>query len=172
MIHGAPSHPISLPARISLPPSFPSSLDVMEATASSYAIRFQSSEEIPIPASLFSLPVSRTPSPSHNVTCHQTLHLCASHSFLSRFIKPFFGQSPDPPGQSNVVSFVPGIVAPSSPLTFPQTSSTWLLDSSLHIDSRTTPDGLTAVIVTSNDNGMSLTLDPVCTFTLLYPAAR
>ena len=61
-----------------------------------------------------------------------------------------------------------------SPLTFAQTSSTWLLDSrSIHIDSQTRSDGsLSDVVVTSGDGRMSLTLNPVCTYTLLYPAAR
>jgi hypothetical protein len=119
MIHGARSPPISLPAHISIPPSFPSLLDVVGTTASSYAIRFQSLEEIPILVSLFSPLVSRTRSQSHPVTCLtalrrqiQTLRLCASRSFsfFSVLLNLFWGQSPNASGQSNVVSFCPGIV--------------------------------------------------------------
>jgi len=64
-------------------------------------------------------------------------------------------QSPNSSGQSNV------------------TSSSWLLDSGgIRIDSQTRPDGLSDVIVTSDDGRMSLTLNPVCIYSLLYPAAK
>jgi hypothetical protein len=182
MIHGARSPPISLPARISIPPSFPSLLDVVGTTASSYAIRFQSLEEIPILVSLFSPLVSRTRSQSHPVTCLtalrrqiQTLRLCASRSFsfFSVLLNLFWGAVSQRFWSIECREFLSGNRCYPSPLTFAQTSSTWLLDyRNIHIDSQTRSDGLSDVIVTSGDGRMSLTLNPVCSYTLLYPAAR
>ena len=96
-------------------------------------------------------------------------------SFSFQFIEPCLGQSPSPSAQSDeVVSFLFGnrCYLPLPPLTFTQTSATWLLDSRARIGSQIRSDGLSNVIVTSSDGQMSVTLDPVCTYTLLYPAAR
>jgi hypothetical protein len=95
------------------------------------------------------------------------------HFFHFSFIEPFWGQSSSPSTQPNVVGFCPGIVGYPSPLTFTQISSAWLLDSpGIHVDSQTRPDGLSDVILTSGDGTMTLTLDPVCTYSLLYPASE
>jgi len=78
-----------------------------------------------------------------------------------RFLPPS-DRAPDPDA-----SFSPNLSVQSN-----VTSSTWLLDfRSIHIDSQTTSDGLSDIIITSDDGTMSLTLDPVCIYTLLYPAA-
>ena len=42
----------------------------------------------------------------------------------------------------------------------------------LRINSQSRPDGLTDVIIGSIDGNVSVTLDPVCTLTLLYPQAK
>lgn len=176
MIHGARSPPKSFPADIPIPPSFPSLLDVMGATASSYAMPFQ---EIPILVSIFSLPASRTQSQSHSASClpalrrpSWTLRLCANRSFFSVLLNQFGAVSklfrPVECGE-----FLSRDRCCHSPLTFTQTSLTWLIDSSgIHIDSQTESDGLSDVTVTSADGRLSVTLDPVCIYTLLYPAAR
>ena len=180
MTLGARSLPKFLPTRISIPPFFPSTPDVMGRTASSYATRFQPLEEIHTLASPSSLRDSQSPSQSHNVFCLRTLkfpnrahHWCASRIFFFLvLLNVFFEQSPSPSGQSNVVSPCPEIVAILPHV--PQTSALWLLDTSLgiHIDSQSRPDGFSDVIVTSNDGSLSITLDPICTFSLLYPGAK
>ncbi|KAF8486938.1 hypothetical protein DFH94DRAFT_702089 [Russula ochroleuca] len=74
----------------------------------------------------------------------------------SQVSEPGASLSPSPSGQSNV------------------TSALWLLDNSLgiHIDSQPRPDGFSDVIITSDDGNLSITLDPICTFSLLYPEAK
>ncbi|KAI0261929.1 hypothetical protein BC834DRAFT_411787 [Gloeopeniophorella convolvens] len=57
------------------------------------------------------------------------------------------------------------------------TSAAWMVSSDspsidLHIDSQPRSDGFANVTITSNDGTLSMTLDPVCTFTLLYPDAK
>jgi len=89
-------------------------------------------------------------------------------------------------GQSNPITIPQRFLPPGALVTDPDasfstnssglsnlTSSTWFLDSSgVNIDSQTRSDGLSDVIVTSADGKMSVTLDPVCIYTLLYPAAK
>jgi hypothetical protein len=122
MTLGAPSPPRSSPARISVPPSFLSTLGVTARTASSYAIRFQPLGEIHILASPSSLPVRPSPSQSHNATCLRTLrrpnraiHLCVGPHvsfFLVSLDNVSFQQSIGPSGsQSDVVGIRPGISA-------------------------------------------------------------
>lgn len=69
MIHGAHSPPILFPPHIPIPLSFPSLPEGVGTTASSYAIKFQSSEEIPILVPIFLPLVRQTQSQSHTVTC-------------------------------------------------------------------------------------------------------
>jgi len=73
-------------------------------------------------------------------------------------------------GQTNVVGLYTGIVP--TPLTFLQTSSLWIInDRYIHIESQPTSNG-TTVVITSTDGTMSITLQPKCTYTLLYPQAK
>jgi hypothetical protein len=93
-------------------------------------------------------------------------------SFTSVLLILFWGAGSQPFWSIECREFLSGNRCYPSPLTFVQTSSTWLLDlDSIHIDALTRSDGLSDVTVTSNDGRMSLTLNPVCTYTLLYPAA-
>jgi hypothetical protein len=94
-------------------------------------------------------------------------------SFFSVLLNLFWGAVSQSFWSIECREFLSGNRCYPSPLTFAQTSSTWLLDyRNIHIDSQTRSDGLSDVIVTSGDGKMSLTLNPVCTYTLLYPAAR
>jgi hypothetical protein len=94
-------------------------------------------------------------------------------SFIPVLLNLFFGTVSQCFRSIERGEFLSGNRYNPSPLTFPQTSSTWLVDSrSIHIDSQTRSDGLSDIIVTSGDGRTSLTLNPVCTYTLLYPAAR
>ena len=93
-------------------------------------------------------------------------------SFISVLLNLFWGADSQPFRPIECREFLSGNRCYPSPLTFVQTSSTWLLDfPSIHIDAQTRSDGLSDVTVTSDGGRMSLTLNPVCTYTLLYPAA-
>ena len=69
---------------------------------------------------------------------------------------------------------------PISSLPFlisPQTSLSWAVTGTsfsqlIHIDSEPSSDGFSDVIITSDDESVDITLDPVCSFTLLYPQAK
>jgi hypothetical protein len=72
-------------------------------------------------------------------------------------------------------SFARSHLYPFSPR--PQTSALWTLSSSspsqdIKIGSRPRPDGFSDVVVSSTNRNMSITLDPVCTFSLMYPEAK
>ena len=59
----------------------------------------------------------------------------------------------------------------------PQISLSWAVNgtsssSQVHIDSQPNSDGFSDVIISSDDGTVPITLDPICTFTLLYPQAK
>lgn len=52
-------------------------------------------------------------------------------------------------------------------------SSLWIInDRYIHIESQPAFNGTTDVVITSTDGTMSITLEPKCTYTLLYPQAK
>ncbi|KAH9976622.1 hypothetical protein BGW80DRAFT_1289450 [Lactifluus volemus] len=58
-----------------------------------------------------------------------------------------------------------------------QSSALWILGNSspsqdLRISSQPRPDGSSDVVISSTVNNMSMTIDPVCSYTLLYPHAK
>ncbi|KAI0297017.1 hypothetical protein B0F90DRAFT_1635111, partial [Multifurca ochricompacta] len=91
---------------------------------------------------------------------------------------PVTGGDPNPcdtfytAGQTDPVSIPHRFLRTDSP-----TSTSWIVNSNspalnIHIDSQPRSDGFSDVVITSNDGSMSMSLNPVCTFTLLYPAAK
>ncbi|KAI0289663.1 hypothetical protein BC826DRAFT_1106893 [Russula brevipes] len=106
---------------------------------------------------------------------------------------PVIGGDPNPcdafftAGQSDRIAIPPRFFRPgttvaergalSSPASLNQSneiSAPWMVGSrgpsaGIHIDSRPRSDGFSDVIITSADDNTSITLDPVCTFSLLYP---
>ncbi|KAH9019818.1 hypothetical protein EDB85DRAFT_2153467 [Lactarius pseudohatsudake] len=102
---------------------------------------------------------------------------------------PVTGGDPNPcdhfytVGQAEPVSIPPRFLRTDSPISEPSGSSSnatsvaWAVTGTssspqIHIDSQPRPDGFSDVIISSDDGSMSMTLDPVCTFTLLYPQAK
>ncbi|KAH9003904.1 hypothetical protein EDB86DRAFT_3073024 [Lactarius hatsudake] len=114
----------------------------MANTVSSCATRFLSSAETQILATISSPWVKQSLFQSHVVFCVQT-PLSVIRSGSS----------------SNATSVAWAVTGTSSS---PQ----------IHIDSQPRPDGFSDVVISSDDGSMSMTLDPVCTFTLLYPQAK
>jgi hypothetical protein len=98
----------------------------------------------------------------------ETFDFCLTY-FFCPVLRPPRTES-DERGVSIQASFPP-------PLTFLQTSPLWVVSGRdfsryTQITSQPRPDGLTDVVVTSTDGTMSITLEPACTFTLLYPQAK
>lgn len=182
---------MSLPMHTSTPLSLLNTLDVMAKSLSSCAIRSRSSEGKQIRASTSSPLVSQTPSRSHPVfylralplaRANETFHRCDSRLFLYSFF--FFVESllwaatprHPRPVEHGVSVHCPGVVVCTPPLTSPQTSAPLVLSGSppfdIQIDSQLRSDGLSNVIITSGDGSESMILDPVCTFSLLYPQVK
>ena len=120
------------------------------------------------------IPSRALPSGFKNVSSVRQLFLETFDFCLTLFL------SCSPPASSDRVRptwWVSTQASFSPPLIFLQTSPLWIVSGrdfsrSLQIDSQPRPDGLTNVVVTSTDGTMSITLEPACTFTLLYPQAK
>jgi len=105
---------------------------------------------------------------------------------------PVRGGGPDPcvhfftAGQSDPVTIPARFLPPGSSMVDREAlslgarkqsnvvSAPWIINnkrssSDIHIDSQSRSDGLTDVIITSDDGTLSMTLEPTCTFSLMYP---
>jgi hypothetical protein len=102
---------------------------------------------------------------------------------------PVLGGGPDPcvhfytAGQAEPVSIPRRFLPTDSPVSEPSSSSSnttslsWTVTGissspQVHLESQPNPDGFSDVIISSDDGSTSITLDPVCSFTLLYPQAK
>lgn len=102
---------------------------------------------------------------------------------------PVTGGEPNPcdhfytAGQPEPVSVPARFLPADSPLSDPSDSSlnttslSWAVTGTsfseqIQIDSEPSSDGFSDVIISSNDGSVFITLDPVCSFTLLYPQAK
>ena len=176
----APSPPRSLPTPTSLPPCFLSIPGATENTVSSYATKFLSWEEIPIHATTSSPWASRNQSRFHPVfyllahpRTKEMYRRCASCSSIPLISAQHLCSPPAPLVRLSRTWWVSIQASFPPPLTFLQTSSLWILDARyIHIESQPKSDGSTDVVITSTDGTMSITLEPKCTYTLLYPQAK